>query len=279
LEVQSIESKSSLTGSSERAHPTPYSISVGVYDAAPTLANASRVADRDGRGAEPSNSAATRPSGLIPVSGRGGTRRIKTAASDAVSLSAGVNLERAVWYALTVGLALNRFTTVHWERAGVADGAAATARFLKLMGDWIRSRGGVLAYVWVRETGPNKGEHVHLLIHLPPDLAPGLKRRQRGWLKACGANWKAGVIYSRPIGLSLRHAEREDVGVEGYEANLSEALDYVLKGGDAAMREGLGVRRSEPGGRLLGKRCGVSRNIGAAARARSRLGFVQTYYP
>jgi hypothetical protein len=48
--------------------------------------------------------------------------------------------------------------------------------------------------------------------------------------------------------------------------NLDVALSYVLKGAspDAAML--FGLVRTEPGGRIVGKRCGTSQNIGAKAR-------------
>jgi hypothetical protein len=52
--------------------------------------------------------------------------------------------------------------------------------------------------------------------------------------------------------------------------DFTETLDYVLKGADDAARERLGIRREEPGGVIVGKRCGVSQNIGPEAR---RVGF------
>lgn len=166
-------------------------------------------------------------------------------------------------HAVEAGLPFNRFTTVHWAKAGVTDGLAATGRLLKLAGDWVRSRGGRFAWTWVREGG-EKGEHVHILLHLSPDLAGGFNRRQRAWLGACGATWLQGVLFSRPIGRTLRQAM---TGGDDYSANLAEVLDYVLKGADATTRERLGIRRSEPGGELVGKRCGVSQNLGPAAQA------------
>ncbi|MBX9801578.1 MAG: hypothetical protein K2Y04_02300 [Caulobacteraceae bacterium] len=60
-----------------------------------------------------------------------------------------------------------------------------------------------------------------------------------------------------------------EIDGQSYEANLAETLDYVLKGADDAARERLGIRRKEPGGVLVGKRCGVSQNIGPAARRAS----------
>ncbi|WP_426039675.1 hypothetical protein [Brevundimonas sp. DC300-4] len=177
----------------------------------------------------------------------------------------------AAAFALSIGLGFNRFLTIHWAAAGVPDDLAATARWLKLAGDWIRAHGGQVALAWIRETGPGKGAHVHILLHLPPDLADAFNRRQRGWMKACGAAWKAGVRFSRPIGRNLNHYARGEIDGRAYDANLAEVLDYVLKGGDDAARERLGIDRQEPGGVIVGKRCGVSQNIGPEARRR---GFV-----
>jgi hypothetical protein len=176
----------------------------------------------------------------------------------------------AATFAGSIGLGFNRFLTIHWAAAGVSDDLAATARWLKLAGDWIRSCGGRFAYIWIRETGADKGAHVHILLHLPPDLAAGFNRRQRGWQTASGARWKARVRYSRPIGRNLRHYAMGEIDGQSYEANLAETLDYVLKGADDAARERLGIRRREHGGVIVGKRCGVSQNIGPEAR---RVGF------
>jgi len=177
-------------------------------------------------------------------------------------------LSEATAFALVIGLGFNRFVTIHWESGRVTDDLAATARWLKLAGDWIRSRGGQFAFIWVRETGPDKGAHVHILMHVPPDLADSFDRRQRGWQQACGALWKAKVRYSRPIGRNLLHYSSGWIDGQAYDLNLAETLDYVLKGADDAARQSLGIRRKEPGGEVVGKRCGVSQNIGPDARRR-----------
>ena len=203
---------------------------------------------------------------FIPIPGRGGARNRRDRSSSALSLAAAAGLIDAAAFAVAAGLGLNRFVTLHWAAGGVTDDLAALARWLKLAGDWIRSCGGRFAYIWIRETGPDKGAHVHILLHLSPDLAAGFDRRQRGWQTASGALWKAGVRYSRPIGRNLRHYALGEIDGQSYEANLAETLDYVLKGADLAARERLGIRRKEPGGVIIGKRCGVSQNIGPAAR-------------
>jgi hypothetical protein len=43
-------------------------------------------------------------------------------------------------------------------------------------------------------------------------------------------------------------------------------LAYVLKGASEAAAASFNLERLEPGGRVIGKRCGTSQNIGAMAR-------------
>jgi hypothetical protein len=207
----------------------------------------------------------------VPRSRRGGARNSKSRWSDGLAPGAVGGIIAAAYFAPQIGLPLNSFRTIHWEKAGVADGLAATGRFLKLARDWVRSQGGGFACVWVREGGEMKGEHVHILMHVPPDLAPGFRRRLRGWLKACGAAWLRGVMFSRPVGRSLRHAMGGDVYGETYAGHLAAVVGYVVKGAepDAAARFGLG--RVEPGGRIVGKRSGCSANLGPMARRCARL--------
>ena len=204
-----------------------------------------------------------RAAGFIPMPGRGGARNRADRSSEALSLSMARGLIEATGFAVCAGLPFNRMVTIHWEAARVADDLKATGRFLKLARDWVRCHGGVMAFLWVRENGPVKGRHVHILMHLPPDLARAFNRCQRRWLRACGAIWRAGVLLSRPVGRSLSHAM---TGGADYEANLTDALGYLLKGADGPARKALRIRRCESGGEVVGKRCGVSQNIGPAAR-------------
>lgn len=200
--------------------------------------------------------------GFSPLPGRGGAR------NRAGRITAGLNerdagkVSAATARALQIGLPFNRFTTVHWDAAGVGDDLKATGRLLKLIGDWLRSRGRQAAFAWVREDGPRKGAHVHILLHLPPDLVDAFNRRQRGWLAACGARWRGGVLKTRSIGRTYRQALG---GGQDYLSNLAETVDYVLKGADHRTRERFGIRRCEDGGVVVGKRCGVSQNLGPAA--------------
>lgn len=201
---------------------------------------------------------------FTPLPGRGGRLNNARRVSTAITLRQARELVEATRFAEAAGLPFNRFTTVHWDSAGVADDLAATGRFLKLMGDAVKASGGRFAYAWVRESGPNKGAHVHILWHGPVAL-PVFRRRVRDWLRTCGVRPKRGVCHTDAVGRSLVHAV---TGGEDYWRNASEALDYILKGSDPAASAALGIVRQEPGGEIVGKRCGTSANIGRAARAK-----------
>lgn len=195
--------------------------------------------------------------------------RVKNRRSSAISLRDAQNIIAAARFAEHVGLPLVRFTTVHFEAAGITDPVKAIGRLLKLMGDWLRTNGGAFAYVGTRETGGSKGEHIHLLLHVPAALRAGFNRRQGGWLRAIGARKARGVIVSKPVG-RVYLAGRSDPGARGHYAdNLSATLAYLLKGAEPNAHERLALPRAQSGGHLLGKRCFHSENIGRAARARN----------
>ena len=52
----------------------------------------------------------------------------------------------------------------------------------------------------------------------------------------------------------------------GYHANLATVVGYLVKGASAAATQAHRLVRSEPGGCVIGKRCGSSENIGQTMR-------------
>ena len=195
-----------------------------------------------------------------PIAPHGGPRNRASRTSHGIPLAMAVSLLEAAEDAARLGLPFNRHITVHWELAGIADNQAmaATTAFLKYWRDWL---GGQTAYVWVRENGDGKGSHLHILAHLPA----GKKWRgalSRRWIeRITGKPYAAGVILSRRI------AGAGDNASPHYAANLQAVRAYVLKGATPDAAGKLGIAHA-PGGRIIGKRCGTSRNIGKAARAR-----------
>ena len=164
---------------------------------------------------------------------------------------------------------LNRHTTIHFEAAGISEPVAALRAYMKLARDWLRTQGAGFSYIWVRESGEHKGEHAHILMHVPSGLVAQFARRERGWRKLIGAKRAAGAFRSTPIGRSYRHAE---VGIqygESYSDALEGVIGYLVKGADQRAVELLKLDRVEDGGELWGKRTGMSETIGRTARRRS----------
>jgi len=198
--------------------------------------------------------------------GRGGARNRADRESHALTAAQVANLKAAQRHAETIGLPFTRMITIHWEGAGVPlEGMAkATGRFTDLMAKALARHGSRTAWLWTHENGNRKGAHCHLLAHVPAALVTVVTRLQRGWLRRiAGEPYRARVIRSKPIGGRLGL----EVGNPDLHAvNLEVALAYVLKGASPEAASRFGLERLEPGGRVIGKRCGTSQNIGRKAR-------------
>ncbi len=200
----------------------------------------------------------------------GGARNHADRQSHSLSRAQATNLIAATAHATAIGLPFTRMITIHWEAAGVPLGlmAKATGRFTDLITKALARHGSRTAWLWVHENGDQKGGHCHLLVHVPAALVPVVTRLQKGWLRRITDKpYRRRVIHSKPVGGRLGL----EVGNPDLHAiNLEAALFYVLKGASAAAASQLNLERLEPGGRVIGKRCGTSQNIGKTARARAR---------
>ena len=208
-----------------------------------------------------------RPYSASKAASRGGARNLASRESYCLSHGQVGNLIAAACHADAIGLPLTRMITVHWEAAGVSlDGMArATGRFIDMLTKAITRCESRTAWIWVHEGGPGKGGHCHILAHVPASLVKPITRLQKRWLRAiCGKPYKRGVIHSDPIGGRLG---LETTNCPLHAQNLANALCYVLKGADGHAAAAVGLERLEPGGRIIGKRCGTSQNIGVKARA------------
>ncbi len=200
------------------------------------------------------------------VSTWGGKRNSANRVSETLSLRDANKLIAAVRYAWAIGHPLNRHITLHWEQCGVPDldAGAATSRFLRLASQWLKARGEPFAYVWVRENGDGKGSHVHILAHVPSGVSLG--SRQRGWLRLItGRPYVSGAILTKRVGGTRSAA---DTMPDTYLSNLANVVGYQLKGLSATSAEALGLTRTPQHGKIIGKRAGVSENLGSIARSR-----------
>ncbi len=172
-----------------------------------------------------------------------------------------VELVEATRRAIAIGLPFNRHLTIHWAKAGLTDAqaAAATGRMLKLCRDWVRKRGGDVAHIWVRENGPGKGSHVHILLHLPNRVTLG-RMTTRWYMTVTGWSRRvpSGAVKTVCIGNSARAAAS---GSDWYEANLAWLISYLLKGVDPATANALGLDLWDRGGNITGKRVAMSTNL------------------
>jgi len=197
---------------------------------------------------------------------RGGARNRVDRVSHSLSENQVAKLTAAARHAFVIGLPFTRMISIHWQAMGVplSDMAKATGRFIDLMTKTLARHGSATAWIWVHENGPAIGGHCHVLAHVPAALVKRLSKLQRRWLKRiAGRPYRSRVIRSRPIGGWL--------GIENsnpnlHALNLHEALAYVLKQATAAAAIRFRMERLQPGGRVIGKRCGTSQNIGASAR-------------
>ena len=202
--------------------------------------------------------------------GRGGARNRADRESHALTAAQIGNLKAAERHAQKIGLPFTRMISIHWQAAGVplAGMAKATGHFTDLMAKALARHGSGTAWLWTHENVPgnghDKGGHCHLLAHVPADLVPIVTALQRGWLRRItGQPYRARVIHSKPIGGRLGlEAGNPDL----HAVNLEAALAYVLKGASPEAASQFALERLEPGGRVIGKRCGTSQNIGAKAR-------------
>lgn len=203
--------------------------------------------------------------------GRGGARNRADRQSHALTAAQIGNLKAAERHADKIGFPFTRMISIHWQAAGVplAGMSKATGRYTDLMAKALARHGSGTAWLWTHENAPgnrhDKGGHCHLLAHVPADLVPVITRLQRGWLRRItGQPYQKRVIHSEPIGGRLGL----EVGNPDLHAvNLAVAFGYLCKGAPQAVLDSAGIDRAHaPDGRVIGKRCGTSQNIGATAR-------------
>lgn len=189
----------------------------------------------------------------------GGARNCAGRTSEGLALDKVRALIAAARRASAIGRPFNRFITVHWQTAGLTEAEAmpATTALLKYWREWL---GGHTAYIWTRENGGGKGSHLHILAHLPEGREIN-GRRSIHWIeRITGQPYRRGVILTKKIA----GAGQPDGAI--YAENLGTVLAYVLKGAEPDAAAAIGIEHKH-GGRIIGKRCGISQNIACKARS------------
>jgi hypothetical protein len=208
----------------------------------------------------------------------GGTKRI--------ALEQTVNLKSAVDFAKSIGLPLVAHLTIHWVGTDAGDDADGElfAEVRETFSRWFRYRDVPFAGIWVREKkagGMSEVEHAHLIFHLPD-----------AWLRGARLVGLSGgvdgsdellelqaVLYrivrrcaGRPDDYAVKLKIPTDGGNLGpYNGRSYDGL-YLLKGGgQQAWRLFPRIKEDQrkPQGLIFNKRCGVTQNLGSAARRRA----------
>lgn len=202
--------------------------------------------------------------------GHGGARNSRGRVSYQLTERQCRDLLRAVEVAEALGKPFNRWITITWERNGIEprDNAGATGRFIKLASDWMRARGHRLVWAWVQEWSDQNGAHVHMLLHVPPALAPLFSPMPNRWVRT--------VLGRANIARTLRTeklatGEGEGSDPAAYRAQVKGKTHYMLKCAPAALEAELGMLWQGPKawGRqcaVFGKRLGIWQGWRAAAR-------------
>ena len=180
-----------------------------------------------------------------------------------ISLRQARNIMEGLLFAREIGIPLNTHLIIHWGGTLVGDDAEGKlfAKLRYLLDKRLRRKCGTpLTAIWMRERHRNKRTrqqsevvHSHLLLHLPSQW--------RQPARQCVTELV--TLVARQI-LDDRTIELTFPG--------NPDGKYLLKGGTPAVWDTFGLPnkwRSKLGeGVIEGKRCGVTQNIGFAARSR-----------
>ena len=187
-----------------------------------------------------------------------GRPRYRPNGTDRLTLAQADKLFEAVVFASENGLHLRGHLTVHWSLTMAFDDnkgkrAALVREGLKKV---LHRRGIPWCGVWVRECKAQTNvTHDHLLFHLPPQLCTGtaLQDLELSILRLVGRHGG---------GLTHRDAVKLTLYLQGADGR------YLLKGGgrEVWVKYNLPSSWRRMQGRIFGKRCGVTQNIGPAAR-------------
>jgi hypothetical protein len=178
-----------------------------------------------------------------------------------------IEMIHALHYARHIGQEPTVHVTVQWRHApNPTPTPERLTRLVNLIGVWVRRRTGRPA-VWVysREIGLRKGEHLHMLLHLPDRLVEPLRRNVQHWLELEADDVKPS-------------ASRVDLIRPG---DLRHLQSYLLKESAPAFLETQNVSQHHiakaTGGIVAGKRTRISKPIGKTARRKARAEGFETW--
>jgi hypothetical protein len=185
--------------------------------------------------------------------------RYRPRGSRYISVSQAANIAGAVRFAKSTGLPLVAHLTIHWSGTFALDDNDGTrfARVREGLSKVLLRRGIPVAWVWCRECKAHTDVvHSHLLFHLPVEYRSGPKLAEmEAHLERLVGRHGDGIWSEYAVKLKIW---RDPDGL------------YLLKGGGPEVWKQFRIKKKfrERQGVIHGKRCGVSQNLGQAARQR-----------
>jgi hypothetical protein len=183
----------------------------------------------------------------------------RTRAAKYIGMRQASNIMEAVSFAKSIGLPLVAHLTIHWSLTDIGDDPDGKlfAKVREGLHKWLNRQGIVFAAAWARERqcrGQSDVEHCHLLFHLPVKYCSG---------KRLGEVNESIFRLVELHGRGIFHEKAIDLRVHDNPDG-----KYLIKGGGPKVWKRFGLRKEHRRlqGIIHGKRCGVTENIGAAAR-------------
>ena len=166
---------------------------------------------------------------------------------------------RAIHFAVEIGQEPNVHFTIQWRHApSHRPIPQRITRIINLIGQWLKRRTGKSAvWLFAREVGKLKGEHLHLVVHVPPALRSDLAQNIHHWLELeASGDVRETAVRAVPIKPgAMRH----------------ELRSYLLKDGTAKVRAlWVNDHHKATGGVVQGKRTRIAHAIGPAAQRESQ---------
>ena len=192
-------------------------------------------------------------------------------ASKSITMRQATSIMEAVRFAKLIDLPLVAHLTIHWSLTDAGDDPDGKlfAKVREGLDKWLHRHGIVFASAWSRERqsgGQSDVVHCHLLFHLPVQYRTGKKLlKVEDAISRLVQRHGRGLTDERAIKLVIHD------NPDG---------KYLIKGGGTKVWKRFRVRKEHrrSQGLIHGKRCGVTENIGPAARQRE-LKSVQTGNP
>lgn len=198
-----------------------------------------------------------------------------------------LELIEASTHAHTIGLPLNLSVTIHFGRGNLSPlfrAQDAIGYFLKAANQWLGLRGVPGTFIWVIEHVMGTGQHVHILLHCPPEHQAAFKKRAKAkWLKLAGMETSdKQTLKAERVG-PRGYTVSGNYGRQTYFNQLKGVFKYHLKsidpdqalpkqmgvGGSVAELLGIEPEDNQP---IFGRRASQSQNISRGARDRFAAG-------